>query len=189
MNKEVTNISRKVNVKIEHLDKDGNRKKLWNQFKWVQVLREKFNLGEFARIPFVTGYNANALRFHNLVTNAGLALVAGRINGSGTPDAATYIAVGTGTTSAAAGDTALETEIGDSGLSRAAGTVSLQTTTETNDTARVTKTFSVTGTKAVTEAGLLNDATTGTLLARQVFAAVNVVNTDSLAVTWDIAVS
>lgn len=124
----------------------------------------------------------------NLITNAGLAEVAGLINGvtSGPFD---YIAVGTGTTAAAAGNTTLETEIADSGLSRAQGTTSRVTTTQTNDTAQVTKTFSVTGTKAVTEAGLLDASSGGVLLARQVFSAVNVINGDSLQITWKIAVA
>ena len=187
--KDTTNISRKVNVEIVHKDANGNTKKLWNEFSWVHILREKFGLGEFARVPFATGFWGNSLQFHNLVTNAGFALVAGRINGSGTPAAATFIAVGTGTTDANVADTTLETELAASGLSRAAGTVSLETTTVTDDTARVTKTFSVTGTVAVTEAGLLNAASAGSLLARRVFAEVNVVNTDSLAVTWDVSVS
>lgn len=124
----------------------------------------------------------------NLVTNAGKAEVAGLLNGA-TTGAFDYIAVGTGTTAAAAGDTALQTEIVDSGLARAQGTTSRITTTVTNDTAQVTKTFSVTGTKAVTEAGLLDAASAGIILARQVFAAVNVSNGDSLQITWKIQLS
>lgn len=122
----------------------------------------------------------------NLITNAGFALAAGLLNGSGTPAAATYIAVGTGTTAAAVTDTALQTETATSGLSRAAGTVSLVTTTVTNDTAQILKSFSVTGTVAVTESGVLNAASTGTLLCHQVFTAINVVSGDTLQVTWKI---
>lgn len=125
----------------------------------------------------------------NLITNAGLAGLASRINGDGSEAAFTYLAVGTGTTAANATDTTLETEIVDSGLARAAGTASRTTTTQTNDTARLTKTFSVTGTKAVTEIGILNAGSSGTLLCRQVFTAVNVQNGDSLAVTYDVAAS
>lgn len=126
---------------------------------------------------------------HNLVTNAGFAGIASRINGSGAEAAATYLAVGTGTTAAAAGNTTLETEITDSGLSRANATASRTTTTQTNDTATLVHTFSVTGTKAVTEAGVLNAASSGVLFARSVFAAVNVANGDTLQVTYDIAVA
>lgn len=130
------------------------------------------------------GFWSEQMRISNLITTAGKALVAGRINGSGSPAAATYIAVGTGTTAAAVGDTALETELATSGLSRAAASVSLVTTDTTNDTAQLVVTFTVTGTAAVTESGALNAASTGTLLARQVFSAINVVNGDSLQITW-----
>jgi len=124
----------------------------------------------------------------NLVTTAGKAGIADLIGPQGSSAAFDYIAVGTGTTGAAAGDTTLETELAASGLSRAQGTASRITTDVTNDTAQVTKTFTVTGTQAVTEAGLLDAASSGNLLARQTFSAVNVVNGDSLAVTWKIDV-
>lgn len=120
----------------------------------------------------------------NLVVDAGKAGVASRINGSGAEAAFTFIAVGIGTTAAAAGDTTLQTEITDSGMARAAATASRVTVDVTNDGARLDKTFSVTGTKAVTEAGVLNAASAGTLLGRQVFSAVNVVNTDTLQVIY-----
>lgn len=136
------------------------------------------------RIPFLTGLWSDARCQHNLVTNAGLAGVASRINGSGGEAAFTYIAVGTGATAASTSDTALQTEIVGSGLDRVSATVSRVTVDVTNDGARLTTTFSVTGTKAVTESGVLNASSSGTLLARQVFSAVNVVNGDSLQVTW-----
>ena len=139
----------------------------------------------FLIAPFLGRWSTNK-RIGNLITNAGFALAAGLLNGSGSPAAATYIAVGTGTSSASASDTALQTETSTSGLSRAAGTVSLVTTTVTNDTAQITKTFSVTGTVAVTESGVLNASSSGTLLCHQVFSAINVASGDSLAVTWKI---
>lgn len=124
----------------------------------------------------------------NLITNAGAAGVASRINGSGSEAAFVYIAVGIGTTAAAVTDTTLESEITDSGLARVSATASRVTTDVTNDSARLTTTFSVSGTKAVTESGVLNAGSSGTLLARQVFSAVNVVSGDSLSVTWTIDV-
>lgn len=125
----------------------------------------------------------------NLVTNAGFAGIASRINGSGAEAAGTYLAVGTGTNAAAAGDTTLQTEITDSGLARVAATASRVTTTVTNDTAQLLTTFTVTGTKAVTEAGYLNASSAGVLFARSVFSAVNVVNGDSLQLTYKIKVA
>jgi hypothetical protein len=125
----------------------------------------------------------------NLVTNAGFAGIASRINGAGAEAAGTYLAVGTGTNAANATDTTLQTEITDSGLARVAATASRVTTTVTDDTAQLLTTYTVTGTKAVTEAGYLNASSAGVLFARSVFSAVNVVNGDSLQLTYKIKVA
>jgi hypothetical protein len=136
------------------------------------------------RLPGICGFWTGELNVANLMTNAGFAALAARMSGAAADGVFDTIGVGIGTTAAAAANTTLETEITDSGLAKAAGTVSRVTTTETNDTNQVTKTFTVTGTKAVTESGLLN--ATPTLLCRQVFAAINVVNGDNLQITWKI---
>jgi hypothetical protein len=65
-------------------------------------------------------------------------------------------------------------------------TASSVTTTLTNDTAQFVGTVSISGTIAVTESGLFNADTNGTLLARQTFSAVNVVSGDSIQFTWKI---
>lgn len=140
------------------------------------------------QIPLITGHYTYNMRGANLTTTTGKAGVAGRIGASGSPAAFTYIAIGTGTTAAAIGDTTLQTEITTGGGARAAATVSLVTTDTTNDTARAVVTFTFTAGFAVTEAGLLNAASAGTLLNRQVFSAVNVVSGDTLQVTIDIDV-
>lgn len=181
----------KLNVGYQLRDKNGNIKPIFQENFLARFLLKKGWLsplwinGVFASIlsPFLGRWSSMRL-ISNLVTSAGMAGVASRINGAGGEAAFTYIAVGTGTTAANAADTALETEIVDSGLARANSTASRVTTDVTNDTAQDQYTFSVTGTKAVTESGVLNAASNGTLLARQVFSAVNVVNGDSLQVTW-----
>ena len=120
----------------------------------------------------------------NTITNASLAEISGLVGNTGSKTAFTYLAVGTGTTAAAAGDTTLETEITDSGLERAAATVSQQTTTQTNDTLQLLKSWTATGAKAVTEVGALNASSSGTLLGHQVFSAINVVSADVLQITY-----
>jgi len=125
----------------------------------------------------------------NLITSAGKAGLASRIGGSGGEAAFTYLAVGTGTTAANIADTTLQTELATSGLSRVNATASRVTTTVTNDTAQLLTTFAVTGTQAVTECGILNASSVGTLLCRQVFSAINVVNTDNLQITYKVACS
>ena len=123
----------------------------------------------------------------NLITNAGLAEMAGLVGATGSPSAFTYLAVGTGTTAANAANTTLETEITDTGLERAASTVSRVTTTQTNDTLQLLKSWAATGAKAVTEIGALNAVSTGDLLGRQVFSVINVTTDDVLEMTYRFA--
>lgn len=183
----------KLNVTYRHLDKDGNAKPIFQENDLARFLIGKkgwlsplwINRWYAPLISNFLGHWDTERNISNLVTTSGKAGVASRINGAGGEAAFTYIAVGTGTTAAAAGDTALQTETSTSGLSRANATASRTTTDVTNDTARLVNTFTVTGSVAVTESGVLNNSSGGTLLARQVFSAVNVVNGDSLQVTWD----
>ncbi|MBO8173494.1 MAG: hypothetical protein H0Z33_16625 [Bacillaceae bacterium] len=127
--------------------------------------------------------------FDNLVVNAGKAEVA-QLIGSGLGGTAfTHIAIGTGTTAAAATDTALEAEV-----TRKAATITNVTDTVTNDTAQFEASFSsadgLTGTSAITEYGLFNDATAGTMLSRVVQSAKNIDwdAGDTLSVTWKVTV-
>jgi hypothetical protein len=184
------------NVEYELRDAQGNAKPIFQDYRLTQFLIKRgilsplwINAWYAPLISPVLGYWSATKRIRNLVTNAGFAGAAGRLMGSGSPAAFTYIAVGTGTTAASTADTTLVTETSTSGLARANGTVSLVTTTVTNDTAQVTNTFSVTGTVAVTESGVLNASSAGTLLCRQVFSAINVVSGDSLAITWKVKMS
>ncbi len=121
----------------------------------------------------------------NLITNAGHAAANGRMSNQGGYNPFVNIALGTGTTAAAAADTALQTEATTNGAGRGAATATQVTTTVTNDTTQLVKTFTFTGAVAITEEGIFDSATAsaGTMLAHQVFAAINVVNADSLTVT------
>jgi len=131
---------------------------------------------------------------NNVITNAGLAEVAGLINSdqAGSLTAFDYIAIGTGTTAASASDTQLEAEIVGSGGERRGGadvTGTRVTTTVTNDTSQWVTTFSFTGSFAVTESGVFNQASGGTMLSRQTFSAINVASGDSLQITWKVQCS
>jgi len=134
-------------------------------------------LGTFLLEHFRGGKLIDTRYIENLVTNAGKALFANLFIGSGT--APTHIALGTGTTAAAVGDTALETEV-----YREAATRTRATITITNDSSQYTKTFSIDATHALTEAGLLNASSSGTLCCRQVYTALPVLDGDSLKGTW-----
>lgn len=123
----------------------------------------------------------------NMIVFVGLAGIASRINGSGGEAAFTFVAIGTGTSGPTTGDSVLGSEITTGGGARGAGTPSRVTTAQTDDTAQVVLTYTFTsGPFAVTEAGLFNASSAGTLLARRVFSALNVVSGDSLALTWKI---
>lgn len=181
----------KIELNVEYVvrDKNGKVKPIFspNAF-FARLIKLGIVSPNAPKIPFLMGNWSDKMVVTNLITTAGKGGVASRINGDGSEAAFTYIAVGTGTTAANVADTTLETETATSGLSRAAATASRVTTDTTNDTARLVKTFTVTGTVAVTESGVLNASSGGVLLCRQVFSAINVVNGDSLQVTWDIDV-
>jgi hypothetical protein len=114
---------------------------------------------------------------NNLITTAGKAALANIQIAAGT--APSHIAIGTGSTAAAAGDTALQTEV-----YRSAATRSRITTTTTNDTAQYSLDQSIGATYTISEAGLLNNSSGGDLYARQVFTGVIVYSGDIFRVVW-----
>ena len=167
----------KGEFEIKLIDKSGKPKKIWQEFRIFHLLRNKFGWN-FPRIPLVTGYWTEKVRYPNLITNVGKAAAASRWNGDGGEAAFTYLAVGTGTTSPSASDTALENEV-----ARGAATVSRETTNVTNDTAVATYTFSLSSSYAITEMGLFNASSGGTMAARNTFSAINVDENVDLQVT------
>lgn len=170
-------------------DKHGNVKKMFQENSFFRFLiKSNIVSPNFTKIPFILGSWSNMKVAPNLVVTAGKALVASRLGGSGS-SAITHIGVGTGATAPASGDTTLQTELATSGLTRASATISTTTTTVTNDTMQAQVTFTVTGTQAVTESGLFNASTSGTMLCRQTFSAINVLNGDTLQVTWKVSMA
>lgn len=173
------------NVEYKLIDKDGKVKQIFQPNSFYLWLMKKGFASRNLTSPLL-GHFANSMVISNLITIIGVSGIAARINGSGSPAAYTYVGLGIGTTGAADANTELESEITTSGGARASASVSLVTTDTAGDTAQLQLTFNFTtgGTFAVTESGVLNAASTGTLLARQVFSAINVASGDSLQVTW-----
>ena len=100
-----------------------------------------------------------------------------------TATAMTHMAVGTGSTAAVIGDTTLGTEI-------AASRVALTSTVASTNTIVYVATFgSGVGTGAVTEAGIFNASSAGTMLCRTVFSVVNKAAGDTMNITWTITIS
>jgi hypothetical protein len=120
----------------------------------------------------------------NLVVTTGKNFIAASMikTTSDTPAAMTHMGIGSGTTAAAVGDTALESALGSR--------VSLSSATNANAVTTYVATFAAgTGTGAVTEAGIFNASTSGTMLCRSVFSVVNKGADDSMSITWAITVS
>jgi hypothetical protein len=117
----------------------------------------------------------------NLVVDTGLAYIASRMKDT-TATAMTHMTVGTGSTAAAAGNTALETQLGSR--------VSLTSTTVTSNSIAYVASFGAgVATGALTEAGIFNASTSGTMLCRTVFAVINKGASDTMTITWTITIS
>lgn len=117
----------------------------------------------------------------NLVVNTGLAYIASRMKDA-TATAMSHMAVGAGTTNPAAGDTQLESQLGSR--------VALTSTTVTANAVEYVATFGAgVGTGAITEAGIFNAATSGTMLCRTEFAVINKGSADSMTITWTVTIS
>lgn len=129
--------------------------------------------------------NVKEQQDHNLVVDAGLAYIASRMKDA-TATAMSHMAVGTGTTAAADAQTALVTESARVALT----STTIVTTTVANDSIQYVATFNPgTATAAITEAGLFNAASAGTMLARTVFPVINKGALDTLTITWKITVA
>jgi hypothetical protein len=116
----------------------------------------------------------------NIVVTDGKEYIASRMKDA-TATAMSHMAIGTGTTAAAAGDSTLGTE---------AGRVSLTSTTVTSNAVAYVATFGAgTGTGAITEAGIFNASSSGDMLCRTVFSVINKGAADTLGITWTVTVN
>lgn len=143
----------------------------------LETLKAK---GELAIVLTKSDNSVETHEFKNLVVDAGLHFIVSRMKDT-TDAAMSHMAIGAGSTAAAAGNTGLGTEL---------GRVALTSTTVSGNTITYVATFPAgTGTGAVTEAGILNAGTNGTMLCRTVFPVVNKQAGDSMTVTWTVTVS
>jgi hypothetical protein len=141
------------------------------------MIKDKFKLKGKLSIAL----NGEVVReVDNLVVTSGKNYVASRMKDA-TATAMSKMAIGSGSAVAAAANTALGTEL---------GRVSLTSTTVTNNEVAYVATFGAgTGTGAITEAGLFNANSGGTMLCRTVFSVVNKGSADSMTITWTVTVS
>ena len=118
---------------------------------------------------------------HNLVVSSGLEFICSRMAGT-SAGVMSHMALGSGTTAPAAGQTDLVSILGarealDS-TNASANTITYVSSFEAGD-----------GTGAVTEAGIFNAFSAGTMLCRTVFAVVNKAADDTMSVTWTITLT
>ena len=118
----------------------------------------------------------------NLVVSVGKTNIAARMAGN-TVAVMSHMAIGTGNTAAVVGDTTLSTELARVALTVAGGTPSSNTVTYSASYPAGT------GTGALTEAGIFNASSSGTLLCRTVFPVINKQAADSIVITWVISIT
>lgn len=120
-------------------------------------------------------------KIENLIVSAGLEFMCSRMAGT-SAGVMSHMALGSGTTAAAAGQTDLVSILG----SREA----LDSSTASNNTITYVSSFEAgEGTGAVTEAGIFNAASSGTMLCRTVFPVINKEADDTMSVTWTITIT
>lgn len=146
------------------------------------MLKDKFDAVGTLKIE-LRDEHGNLKEVHNLknlITDLGKAFIAGRMSASGTPTAMGWMSIGTGTTAAAGAQTTLVTE---------GGRVALTSTTVSTNTVTYVATFGAgVGTGAVTEAGIFNASSAGTMLNRTVFSAINKGASDTITITWVVTI-
>jgi hypothetical protein len=121
---------------------------------------------------------------HNLVVNTGLYHIADQLSDRGEA-AISHMAIGTGTTVPAAGDTALASELDRNALtSKTQGTGA-----SANKVTYVADWAAGDGTGAITEAGIFNSTSAGQMLCRATFPVKNKGAGDTMTLTWELTIS
>lgn len=128
-----------------------------------------------------TGKVKKKKKYKNLVVTTGLGFILSRMKDA-SAGAMSHVGLGSGTTAAAAGQTDLVSALGsreaiDSSVISGSA-ITYSTVFEAGD-----------ATGAVTEAGIFNASSSGTMLCRTVFSVINKAATDTMSVTWSITLS
>lgn len=150
------------------------------------MINEKLKLSGALSIV-LTDKNGNvkdSREVKNLVVDAGLAYIISRMVGTA-KSTMSHMALGAGTTAAAAGQTDLLSMLG----SREALDSTTITGTNSEKVQYVCTFEPGDATGAVTEAGIFNASAAGDMLCRTVFPVVNKAADDQMAVTWTITLS
>ena len=117
---------------------------------------------------------------NNLVVTAGKTHIKNRMKAA-SEAVMSHIAIGTGTNAAALGNTTLQTEVARVAFNDAPVIADGKITYETTFGVNIPNSA-----KAITEAGIFNNDTAGTMLSRAVFAAIGKETTDIMTIKWAI---
>lgn len=118
-------------------------------------------------------------KIKNLVVAVGKNWIASRMV-NGTDAVMSHMAIGTGSVTPNTANTALGTQT---------ARVALTSTSRTNNQVTYSASFAAgTGTGAITEAGIFNASSAGTMLCRTIFSAVNKDILDSLTINWTVTI-
>jgi len=158
----------------------------------VKEVAQESSTMKFQIDSYTTIYDSQGkVKFYSehpaLLTNAGKELIEGVLgNQFSSEPTVDYIAVGGNTSAMAATDTTLANEFATCGLTRAQGTYG-----STGVGAwRLEKDFAVTGTcNNINSTALFNASSSGSMLAEDVISNTNVINGDTLNITWNVTVS
>lgn len=120
-------------------------------------------------------------RVSNLVVTTGKNHIADQLSSAPGQGAMSHMAVGTGTTAPAAGDTTLGTEIDRNALTSRTDASNVVTYVGNWAAGDATN-------AAIAEAGIFNAASSGTMLARATFTAINKGAGDTLQITWTVTI-
>lgn len=120
----------------------------------------------------------------NLVVTVGRNHIADQLAGQ-LEAAMSHMAIGEGTTTAVVGDTTLETEVSRKAFTSKAQGVGA----DANKVVFQTDWAAGEGTGAITEAGIFNSVSAGTMLSRTTFAVKNKGAGDSLSIQWTLTIT
>ena len=152
------------------------------------MINEKLKLSGQVNIVLrnAAGQIKDEREIRNLVVNTGLGYIASRITGA-TKGVMSHMALGAGTTTAAAGQTDLVTTLG----SRESLDSTTISGTNLEKVVYVASFEAGDATGAVTEAGIFNSGASGTgdMLCRTAFPVVNKAADDTMVVSWTLTLS
>ena len=118
----------------------------------------------------------------NLVVSVGKAFIAASmVKTTNTPAAMTHMGIGSGQAATVNANTGLDSQL---------GRVLLTSSTVSTNSVTYRATFAAgTGTGSITEAGIFNASSGGTMLCRTVFPVVNKQASDSIEITWTVTIN